>query len=120
MEQRECKFFPLGKMIEARYQWHHQMGTTHITFLNNEKVPISIAIRPRYQDRYWVTGIWKPKLNLELIQKVQSKIATLEKQFGPICFQWVKGHAKDPWNNRVDQLAKEAINQSFFLRKNST
>ena len=48
---------------------------------------------------------WKAKQNLELIARVQA----LMREFADLRLVKVRGHAGDPRNERVDQLARDAI-----------
>lgn len=52
----------------------------------------------------WKANAWKKKKNQDLWEKLLQLCAKHEVQF-----TWVKGHDTDPWNNRCDQLATEAI-----------
>jgi ribonuclease HI len=54
-----------------------------------------------------LTQPWKPKVNLELVAKLRA----LTKQFSDLRFVKVAAHTGIPLNERVDQLALEAINR---------
>jgi len=59
---------------------------------------------PQWKQRGWKTADRKPVKNVDLWQ-------ALDEARGPhqISWKWVKGHAGNPGNERVDQLANEAI-----------
>lgn len=57
----------------------------------------------------WKRRGWKrqnsdPVLNVDLWQKLMSLLATHK-----VTFRWVKGHAENEFNNRCDELARNAI-----------
>ncbi len=57
----------------------------------------------------WSRRDWKrqnndPVLNVDLWQKLMSLLATHK-----VTFRWVKGHAENEFNNRCDELARNAI-----------
>lgn len=57
----------------------------------------------------WERRGWKrqnndPVLNVDLWQKLMSLLATHK-----VTFRWVKGHAENEFNNRCDELARNAI-----------
>lgn len=57
----------------------------------------------------WSRRGWKrqnndPVLNVDLWQKLMSLLATHK-----VTFRWVKGHAENEFNNRCDELARNAI-----------
>ena len=57
----------------------------------------------------WKCRGWKrqnndPVLNVDLWQKLMSLLATHK-----VTFRWVKGHAENEFNNRCDELARNAI-----------
>lgn len=54
-----------------------------------------------------LTQAWKPKANVELVAKLRA----LTKQFSDLRFVKVAAHTGIPLNERVDQLAMEAINR---------
>ncbi|HEY5936278.1 MAG TPA: ribonuclease H [Kofleriaceae bacterium] len=54
-----------------------------------------------------LTQAWKPKANVELVGKLRA----LTKQFSDLRFVKVAAHTGIPLNERVDQLAMEAINR---------
>ncbi len=51
----------------------------------------------------WKTASRKPVKNKELWQALDALNGKLD-----ISWHWVKGHADNKWNNRCDELAKEA------------
>ena len=63
----------------------------------------------RYDSKYaagMARGIWKPKSNKELVQRVRQAV-----QGTSITLWWkhVKGHSGDKWNDRADELADEGV-----------
>jgi ribonuclease HI len=57
-----------------------------------------------WQRRGWVNSAKKPVANRDLWEP----LITLVNERGDETFRWVKGHATDPMNDLVDQLAVEA------------
>lgn len=55
-----------------------------------------------------VENLWKPKTNFVLIDKVKNKLSLL-RQSVQVQFEWVKGHASNVYNEKVDQLAKSVL-----------
>jgi ribonuclease HI len=55
----------------------------------------------------WKTADKKPVKNAELWQRLEE--ATKQHR---IDWQWVKGHAGDPMNERADELAREGVKQA--------
>jgi len=52
----------------------------------------------------WKTSARKPVKNQDLWERLDAAVARHE-----VRWQWVEGHSGDPGNERVDQLAREAI-----------
>lgn len=52
---------------------------------------------------------WKPKKNIELVAAVRA----MAKRFPNLKFVWVRGHADVALNERVDQLATEAVARGY-------
>ena len=52
-----------------------------------------------------LNGSWKAKLNVELVEKLQRKIQHVQASIA-IQFEWVKAHAGNYYNERVDRMAK--------------
>jgi ribonuclease HI len=52
----------------------------------------------------WRTADKKPVKNVDLWQRLDAAIARHE-----VRWHWVRGHAGHEWNERADQLAREAI-----------
>ena len=52
----------------------------------------------------WLTAAKKPVKNQDLWQRLDRVNEQHE-----VTWNWVKGHSGDPMNDRVDQLAREAI-----------
>jgi len=52
----------------------------------------------------WITKAGTPVVNADLWKRIGKLIEARE---GSVSFCWVKGHAGDPMNELVDQLAKE-------------
>lgn len=59
----------------------------------------------------WVRGNGQPALNPDLWQRLLDAIDYHKK----VTFQWVKGHAGNPYNERCDKLAVEAAAQAGKL-----
>lgn len=47
-------------------------------------------------------GKFHPSKNIEKVAEIKE----LSRQLG-VSFRWVRGHSKEPWNERVDSLAKK-------------
>ena len=54
----------------------------------------------------WRTADKKPVKNAELWQELETQVAKHE-----VHWEWVKGHAGDPGNERADQLANLGVDQ---------
>ena len=59
---------------------------------------------PRWKAAGWLTADRKPVKNIDLWQRLEAAAATHD-----IEWLWVKGHSGHPENDRVDQLARDAI-----------
>ena len=59
---------------------------------------------PRWKANGWRTSDKKPVKNQDLWERLDAALGTHR-----IDWQWVKGHAGDPDNERVHQLARNAI-----------
>jgi len=64
----------------------------------------------------WIAKGWRSSsgtvANLELWKAINEKLARIRVSRGQrIDFQWVKGHASDAWNNRVDEIAVAAASR---------
>lgn len=62
---------------------------------------------PRWKANGWRTADKKPVKNQDLWERLDAALGT-----HTIDWQWVKGHAGDPDNERVDELARKAIPRS--------
>lgn len=60
---------------------------------------------PGWKARGWKTAAKKPVLNKDLWEALDAEIVRHD-----IRFEWVKGHAGHPENERADELARQAIN----------
>lgn len=58
---------------------------------------------PRWKANGWKTAAKKPVKNQDLWERLDAALGTHR-----IEWKWVKGHAGDPDNERVDQLARKA------------
>ena len=58
---------------------------------------------PRWKANGWKTAAKKPVKNQDLWERLDAALGTHR-----IDWKWVKGHAGDPDNERVDQLARKA------------
>ncbi len=56
----------------------------------------------------WVTAAGKPVKNAELWQELERQTSTHD-----IEWQWVKGHAGDPGNERADALANQGVREAL-------
>lgn len=54
------------------------------------------------------SGIWKPKKNRDLIIKYNERVKT-------VCFRWVKGHNGDKYNEMVDSMCTNSMNDIVRL-----
>lgn len=61
---------------------------------------------PQWKARGWKTAAKKPVKNQDLWQALDAAATAHEVQW-----RWVRGHDGNPGNERVDQLANEAIDQ---------
>lgn len=61
-----------------------------------------------WKGRNWRKADGKPVLNKELWQKADSLYAAVRAAGIRTRIEWVKGHAGDPGNERVDELARAA------------
>ncbi|PWF24085.1 ribonuclease HI [Corticimicrobacter populi] len=59
---------------------------------------------PNWKRRGWKTADKKPVKNVDLWQRLDEQVARHE-----VRWQWVKGHAGDPGNERADQLANQGV-----------
>lgn len=59
---------------------------------------------PNWKKRHWKTAAGKPVKNDDLWKLLDSA-----SERHTIDWQWVKGHAGDPGNERADQLARDGI-----------
>jgi ribonuclease HI len=59
---------------------------------------------PKWRRNGWRTAQKSPVRNQDLWQELAALLDTHE-----IEWRWVQGHAGDPYNERVDQLAREAV-----------
>jgi ribonuclease HI len=58
---------------------------------------------PAWKKRGWRKADNKPVLNLDLLKQLDAELAGR-----PVTFQWVKGHAGHPLNEKADDLARAA------------
>lgn len=61
---------------------------------------------PNWKKRGWKTAANKPVKNQDLWQQLDAATSAHE-----VSWEWVKGHAGHPGNERADQLANDAIDQ---------
>ncbi|MEQ4619429.1 MAG: ribonuclease HI [Corticimicrobacter sp.] len=59
---------------------------------------------PNWKRRGWKTADKKPVKNVDLWQRLDEQVARHD-----VRWQWVKGHAGDPGNERADQLANQGV-----------
>ncbi len=64
-----------------------------------------------WRKKGWKKGDGKPALNSDLWQKMLDIV----EKFPKLSFQWVRGHAGDPMNERADRLANSAAHNSGLL-----
>ena len=111
--------------IGVRMEWRGQVkeisrylgeGTNNIAELTAIEVALQSVKRRRlpvrlYTDSAYSIGVliggWKAKANRELIERVRA----LMEEFSDLELRKVRGHAGDPHNERVDQLARDAIDR---------
>jgi ribonuclease HI len=72
--------------------------------VKNRRVPVRIHTDSAYAIGVLSEG-WKVKENRELVARIQA----LMRDFTDLAFVKVRGHSGDPGNERVDQLARDAI-----------
>jgi ribonuclease HI len=70
---------------------------------------------PRWQRRGWLTADKQPVKNVDLWQRLTRAAAPHE-----VHWQWVRGHAGHPENERADALARRAIDELRGTRRSST
>jgi ribonuclease HI len=56
----------------------------------------------------WVTSARQPVKNADLWKELDALAATVAAAY-PLTWEWVRGHAGDPLNERCDALAQDAI-----------
>ena len=66
-------------------------------------INVCTAWLPAWKARGWRKADKKPILNLDLIQSLDAELRDRD-----VSFQWVKGHAGHPMNERADALARAA------------
>lgn len=111
--------------IGVRMEWQGKVkelseflgeGTNNIAELTAiERALLSIKRRNvpvrLYTDSAYSIGVltegWKARANLELVHRIQRLIA----QFSDLELRKVRGHSGDPHNERVDELARDAIDR---------
>jgi ribonuclease HI len=59
---------------------------------------------PRWKERGWKTAGKKPVKNVDLWQRLEKALGRHQ-----IEWQWVKGHAGHPENERADELARRGV-----------
>ena len=62
----------------------------------------------KWKKNGWMTASKKPVKNRELWEELDNLVQAYN-----VTWEWVKGHAGDPGNERADQLANEAIAESL-------
>ena len=72
--------------------------------VKNKAVPVRIHTDSAYSIGVLSQG-WKVKANQELVARIQLRM----RDFPDLVFVKVRGHAGDPRNERVDQLARDSI-----------
>jgi ribonuclease HI len=84
--------------------------------LEQVKDPAKLPVRVFSDSRYAInvlTGANKARRNGQLIREIQAVMAT----FPDLGFHWVEGHAGNPLNERVDELANLAIKEERERRR---
>lgn len=82
-----------------------KVGLEHV---RNPRLPVVVYTDSRYALGV-LTGEYRPRKNQALIREIH---AVMER-FEDLRFEWVKGHADNPLNERVDALANLAISERF-------
>jgi ribonuclease HI len=79
--------------------------TVPLHVLSDSQYTINVCTTwlPGWKARGWRKADHKPILNLDLVQALD-----VELQDRRVTFEWVKGHAGHPLNERADQLARAA------------
>lgn len=72
--------------------------------VKNRRLPVRVHTDSAYAIGVLSEG-WKVKENRELVARIQA----LMRDFADLAFVKVRGHSGDPGNERVDQLARDAI-----------
>lgn len=55
-----------------------------------------------------ITGIWKAKVNLNIIRDI---VSIIDNNNLNIIFNWVKGHSSNKYNNYCDELCTKEVNK---------
>lgn len=90
-------------VIEALlYVDHHKLNGAQVTLYSDSNLVIQTLLQG-----------WKRKANLDLWEELDELNEELD-----IDYQWVKGHAKNHWNNECDKVAqKESLHAQSHAQK---
>ena len=122
-----CKGNPGEASLGAVLRWgpHHRelrqflgVTTNNVAELMAIKVGLEQVTKPELPVRVFtdsryalgvLTGEYKARKNQALIREIQAQM----ERFSDLRFEWVKGHAGSPLNERVDELANLAISERY-------
>ena len=86
-------------------------GANVYVFTDSQYVKKGVSIwMYGWKRRNWLTFEQKPVLNMDLWQ-----LLDIEQSRHMVSWHWVRGHDGDLYNERCDQLAKEAANAHYQL-----
>lgn len=68
---------------------------------------------PRWKQRHWQTADRKPVQNQDLWQRLEAAVARQQQ----VEWRWVRGHSGHPENERVDALARQALDELLVQQK---
>ena len=96
------------KLIEILYMEYNSKASTHECIVKTD----SKYVCENYTDYLpdWKRNGWrKSKGGAVLNRDLWQKIDELTPGFRSFRFQWVKGHAKDRWNNLADEIVQQNL-----------
>lgn len=95
--------------IIAALMWIREYSPDSRVYLNTDSQYVQLGITKwikGWKKKQWKTSKGKDVKNKELWLKLNELVQKLD-----VHFQWVKGHSGDKWNDYVDQMCTDKINQ---------